>query len=86
MANHKSALKRARQNETRRIRNRAGRAAMRTAIKRFETAVTTEGQDATAELRTVSSALALAAKSGVIPRGRASRKIARLHKQLDRSL
>ena len=39
MANHVSALKRARQNEKRRTRNRAGRAANRTVVRKFEAAL-----------------------------------------------
>ena len=39
MANHVSALKRARQNEKRRLRNRAGRAANRTIVRKFEAAL-----------------------------------------------
>ena len=85
MANHKSALKRARQNEKRRLRKRAGNATLKTAIKKFEGAMQDDGADKAAELKDVTSALATAAKKGIIPRGRASRKIARLSKALNRA-
>ena len=39
MANHKSALKRMRQNDKRRLRNRLHRGRMRTQIKKFRVAV-----------------------------------------------
>ncbi len=85
MANHKSALKRARQNEKRRLRNRAGNATLKTALKKFDTALEDDSADKAAELKAVTSALSLAAKNGIIPRGRASRKIARLSKALNRA-
>jgi small subunit ribosomal protein S20 len=78
MANHVSALKRARQNEKRRIRNRAGRAANRTTVRKFEAALA-EGKAAEV-LPEVMAQLAGSAAKGVIPKKRASRKIARLAK------
>lgn len=78
MANHVSALKRARQNEKRRIRNRAGRAANRTTVRKFEAALA-EG-NAASVLPEVMAQLAGSAAKGVIPKKRASRKIARLAK------
>lgn len=80
MANHKSALKRARQNEQRRVRNKAGRSALRTSVKKFETALE---QGEAADLPTAMSALAGAAAKGYIPKKRAARKIGRLAKRLD---
>ena len=81
MANHKSALKRARQSEIRRVRNRAGRSAVKKQIKEFETAVAGEGVAAPL-LPTVMSALARAGSKGFIPKRRAARKIARLSRRL----
>ena len=82
MANHKSALKRARQNENRRVRNRAGRSAMRAELKKFDTAAETDGNAAAALLSHTVSTLAGAGKKGLIPKQRASRKIARLSKRV----
>lgn len=80
MANHVSALKRARQNEKRRLRNRAGRAANRTIVRKFEAALA-EGKAAEV-LPEAMAQLAGSAAKGVIPKKRASRKIGRLAKAM----
>ena len=82
MANHKSALKRARQNEKRRIRNRGARSNMRKQLRTFDEAVAASPATAGDALKETISTLAVAAKKGLIPRQRASRKIARISKQL----
>ncbi len=81
MANHKSALKRARQNEKRRIRNRSGRSAVRKEVKQFESVAAGEG-DAAALLPAMMSTLAGAAAKGYMPKRRAARKIARLSRRV----
>ncbi len=83
MANHVSALKRAKQNEKARNRNRAGKAANRTAVKKF--LVAAEQGQGVAALPAVMSQLASSAAKGVIPKKRASRKIARLAKSLNKA-
>ena len=55
MPQHKSAIKRVRQNEVQRSRNRVQRSKMRTMIKKLET--TTDKTDATAQLSDVKSLL-----------------------------
>ncbi len=80
MANHVSALKRAKQNEKARNRNRADKATNRTAVKKFLAAV--EQGNGDAALPVVMSQLAASAAKGVIPKKRASRKISRLAKAL----
>ncbi len=80
MANHKSALKRMRQNEKRRLRNRQIVSHMRSSIKKFRLAAE---EGATPEvlqgsLRRVSAIIDKAASKGVIHRNNASRKISRL--------
>ena len=80
MANHVSAEKRAKQNLKRRERNRAGRAANRTAIKKL-TAAMAEGKGETLFSATAAQLAGSAAK-GIIPKKRASRKIGRLAKAL----
>ena len=82
MANHKSALKRARQNEKRRVRNRAARSNMRKVLTHFDAAVEAGPEAGAAALNETVSQLAIAAKKGLIPRARASRKIGRLSKQI----
>jgi small subunit ribosomal protein S20 len=78
VANTKSAIKRIRQNERRRLRNRTIRSQVRTAVK---TARTTQG-----ELRTVIAdairALDKAVTKGVIHRNTAARKKSSLARRL----
>ena len=84
MANHKSALKRIKQNEKRRVRNKRLRSNLTTRVKQFEDAVVA-GDLATAEeaYRLAESTLNRAVSKGVVPRARASRKTSRLAKRLN---
>ncbi|VAX30035.1 SSU ribosomal protein S20p [hydrothermal vent metagenome] len=82
MANHPSALKRARQSEKRRLRNRSVNSAVRTAVKKFNSAIaSSEVETVKAALKDVSSRLDRAASKGVLPKGRVSRKISRLSRE-----
>ena len=82
MANHKSALKRARQNDIRRLRNKSTRTRVKNVVKDVRQAVDGQsGADAAAELNTAKSAIDKAAKKGVIHRNTAARKISRLTKR-----
>ncbi|MFY9707976.1 MAG: 30S ribosomal protein S20 [Desulfobacterales bacterium] len=84
MANHKSALKRARQNDIRRLRNKSTRTRVKNVVKDVRQAVADQGgADAAAELNTAKSAIDKAAKKGVIHRNTAARKISRLTKQVN---
>ncbi|MCF8053429.1 MAG: 30S ribosomal protein S20 [Desulfobacterales bacterium] len=77
MANHKSALKRAKQNEERKLHNKAVRTRVRSAVKEVRSA----SPEAAAEaLLAAQSTIDRAAKKGVLHRKNASRKISRLHK------
>ena len=80
MANHKSALKRMRQNERRRLRNRQVVSHMRTTIKKFQLAAEEGASPETLQesLQRVSVIINKAASKGVIHRNNASRKISRL--------
>ena len=84
MANHKSAIKRIRQNEKKRMRNKSVRTLLRTRFNQFENAIK-EGDVAQAEtlFRNAESALHRAASKGIIPRSRAARKTGRLAAQLN---
>lgn len=83
MANHKSALKRIRQNAKRRMRNKSVRSKLRTRTNNFEKALTSgDLTQATDALKVAESDLAKAASKGVIPRARAARKTGRLAKRL----
>ena len=84
MANHKSALKRTRQNINRRLRNKAVRTQVKSATKRLEAKVV--GKDlqlALDELKSAKSTIAKAAKKGVLHRNTASRKISRLERMVN---
>lgn len=79
MANHKSALKRARQNEKRRARNRHHRSTLRTAIKKFRTLLA--GKDAEAAQQgyaAVQQVIDKAVTKGIIHRNAADRYKSRL--------
>ena len=86
MANIKSQIKRNRQNELRRERNKSTRSALKTKIKRFTQSVES-GDQATAEeaYREASRALDKAASKGVIHKNKAANKKSRLAKRLGAS-
>ena len=84
VANHKSALKRIRQTEKRRIRNRRIRSGMRSVIKAFRSAVDSgDADDAREKFTAAERSLRRAAGKGVIPRAHADRRVSRLAKSLN---
>jgi small subunit ribosomal protein S20 len=84
MANIKSQIKRNRQNEAARQRNRATRSALKTKTKRFEDAVASGDNDAAAEaLSDVTKAYDQAAAKGIVHKNKAANKKARLAKRLN---
>lgn len=83
MANIKSQIKRNRQNDGRRQRNRGVTSALKTQIKRYEQAVDAgDAQAAEEELRATTVALDQAASKGIIHKNKAANKKARLAKRL----
>lgn len=81
MANHKSALKRARQSEIRRLRNKSNKTKIKGLIKDVRMAVDEDAAESAAgKLNTVKSAIDKAAKKGIIHKRTAARKISRLTK------
>jgi small subunit ribosomal protein S20 len=81
LANHKSALKRARQNNVRRLRNKSVRTRLKSAVKNVRAAVSDNLQDNVAkELNLAKSVIDNAAKKGTIHKRTAARKISRLSK------
>ena len=87
MANHKSALKRARQNEIRRLRNMGYKTKVKKAIREVRTAVANDSaEDANVNLRKAVSILQKSVSKGTIHRKRASRKISRLSRQVNQTL
>jgi len=81
LANHKSALKRMRQNEIRNARNTHLRSTMRTYVKQVREAVAGGDQEAAkAALAKAVPFIDKASTKGVIHKNTASRKISRLTK------
>ncbi len=83
MANHKSALKRAGQNERRRLRNKAVQTRVKNVVKDVRLAVAQDGGNAVEQFNTAKSAIDKAAKKGVLHKKTASRKVSRLAKQIN---
>jgi small subunit ribosomal protein S20 len=86
VATHKSAEKRARQAEKRRLRNRAVRSHVKTRVARVRSALAGgDNSVAAQQLREAERALRKAASQGVIPAQRASRTVARLARAVARA-
>jgi small subunit ribosomal protein S20 len=86
MANHKSAAKRAKQNEKKRLRNRAVKTRMRHSVREVlravETASPEEAQKLLADaVRTIGKAQS----KGVVHKNSASRKISRLTRHVQKA-
>jgi len=81
LANHKSALKRARQNEIRRMRNKSYRTRINNVTKQVLLAKgESSGETITTQLNIAKSVIDIAAKRGIIHKKTAARKISRLSK------
>ena len=81
MANIKSQIKRNRQNERRRLRNKSIRSEVKTAIKRVESAAAS-GEPVDELLREAQARIDAAAAKGVLHPNSAARKKSRLASQL----
>ena len=80
MANHKDAIKRSKQNEKRRMRNRHYRTRMRNQIKAVRAAVDAgNAEQARTQLTGAVSIIHRLVSKGVIHRNQAARKISRLN-------
>ena len=85
MSNHKSALKRAKQNEGRRIRNKSYKTKVKKAVKEVRTAVANNSVDQAKEnLANAVSIIQKTASKGVIHNNKAARKISSLGNQVNR--
>jgi len=83
MANIKSQIKRNKQNETRRERNKAVKSALKTSEKKVQTAIADGDADAVlARQREAARALDKAASKGVLHKRTVARKKSRLAKQV----
>jgi len=80
LANHKSAKKRAIQNEKKRIRNMAVKTRMKNAVKAVRSAEAEKAENMADVLNNAKSVIDVAAKKGVIHNNTAARKISRLAK------
>lgn len=80
MANHKSAIKRARQNDKKRARNTAVRSKMKTELRGAAAAIATakSREEALKALTAGDRAMQKAVTKGVVPKNRASRTVSRL--------
>jgi small subunit ribosomal protein S20 len=82
MANHKSAKKRHLQSEKRRLRNRSVRSSLHTQIKKARVELTNKTAAPNAgEILLAQSALAIAARKGVLHKKTAARRISRMMAQ-----
>lgn len=81
MPNIKSAMKRVKVSEKKNLRNRMIKSAMKTSVKKFETAIAAGAADAKL-LSATQGAVDKAASKGVIHKNAANRKKARLAKRL----
>lgn len=85
MANHKSAEKRNRQSQIRRLRNKSNRSRMKSAIRKIDEAVVAGSADEAREaLKQAIPVIAKTASKGTIHKKTASRKISRLTKRVNR--
>jgi len=79
LANHRSAIKRHKQSEKRKVRNITVKSAVRTAVKKVRDALTGgKIEEAKAGLKGAIAVLDRAVSKGVLHRRNASRKVSRL--------
>jgi len=84
LANSRSAKKRIRQNESRRVRNRARKSAVKTEVRKYLNAVTAGDVHTARDLfATVSKKLDQTAAKGTLHRNAAARRKSRLAKRLN---
>ena len=83
----KSAMKRARQDKVRALKNKSAKNAIKTLTKKVEAEVASKNSDgAKTALKKVVSAIDRAARKGVIHRNTASRKISNITKRVNSML
>lgn len=87
MANHKSAEKRNRQSQIRRLRNRTNKSRMKNIIRQVNEAIAAGSEEeAKAALQKAIPVIAKTATKGSIHKRNASRKISRLAKRVNKML
>ncbi len=80
MATHKSAKKRAKQSQVRRLRNKSVKTTLKNLEKKLRSAKETNSDNKDEMMRQTQSAIHKAAQKGIIHKKTASRKISRLFK------
>ncbi|MBN1277295.1 MAG: 30S ribosomal protein S20 [Deltaproteobacteria bacterium] len=84
MANHKSALKRAKQSEVKRLRNKSYKTRVKNSVKEVKTAVTNNSSEqANKTLVKAVSIIQKTSSKGIIHKKQAARKISRLARQVN---
>jgi len=84
LANHKSALKRARQNTVRQERNKKSKTQVKNHIKKVVAAIEEKAHEsAVSALKVAQSVIDKASKKGVIHKNAASRKISHLSRRIN---
>ena len=84
LANHKSALKRARQNEIKRVQNKSYRTRIKKAVKMVRSAVSENAPEQAREnLVKAVSIIQKSASKGVIHKNQAARRVSRLTVQVN---
>ena len=83
MANHVSAIKRARQNKVRKAVNSQYLSKLRTALNKFNTSIDTKNtEEIEKSFKVVNSIMAKALKKGIFKKRNISRKLSSLSKQI----
>jgi small subunit ribosomal protein S20 len=86
LANHKSAVKRVKQAESKRMRNRSVKTRVKTEIRKIQNAIEENAVEAAAQaLKGAQSLIDKAAKQGAMHKKTAARKISRLYKRVTTS-
>jgi len=80
LATHKSAKKRAKQSQVRRLRNKSVKTTLKNLEKKLKAAKETNSDNKNEIMRQTQSAIHKAAQKGIIHKKTASRKISRLFK------
>ncbi len=84
MANHKSALKRAKQSEVKKLRNTGYKTRSKNIVKEVQEAVTENNKEKAVEkLKKATIIIQKSASKGVFHKKKASRKISRLARQIN---
>ena len=84
MANHKSAVKKAKQDVERRARNRAGRSRLRTALKKYRSGMADNQEGLATELPALVALIDQSAKHGFIHHNAADRLKSNLTRQTNK--